>query len=105
MLSYTFGISPLGIEKRLDAHNELYEKVANMRERIAFYGDLLAQSALNGERVPYAEVINRAIYEDVPIDSVLRSFKTRLSKDMSDLIERQWDLKTRWRIQQSRGLF
>lgn len=104
-LAYTFGVSPLSIEKRLDAHNELYEKTNAMRERISFYGDLLAQSVIRGGRVPYAEVINRCMYEDVPLDSVIRSFKSRLSKEYSDLIERRWDLATRVRLQQTRGLY
>ena len=102
---YSLGIVPLDIEKRYAAHNELYERTSNMRERIQFYGDLLAQATMAGGRVPFAEVVNRAMYEDVPLDSVLRSMKSRLSKENSDLINRRWDAKTRWGIMQSRGLF
>jgi hypothetical protein len=101
---HTLGITPLEIEKQMDAHNELYEDTQKLRDRITFYGKLGAEASARGDYKTFGEIVRRAFAEGVPLDSLSRSVKTRQGKMESDLIDRRWSAGTAYQIRRHRGL-
>jgi hypothetical protein len=103
-LLHTVGISPLHLEKQMDAHNELYEDMDKMRARIQFYGNLGAEAIEDQRWADVTEIVRRATAEQVPHDSLAKSIQGRRYKLDSDLYDRKFRDALSFRMRQQRQL-
>jgi hypothetical protein len=103
-LSHWLGLTPLEVEKQMDAHNELYEDTNKIRERLSFYGALGADAILSRRYDLLTEITRKAAGEGLMLDSLANSIQTRIGKQTSDQRDRQWDLFTQGRMMRQRGL-
>ena len=85
------GFQPNRIARAYEQMDILFADQAERREAISAFGEMLAQAEQRGDMAAIQNVLMRAQYAGVPIDSVLRSADSRLAKRDEGLLERQFN--------------
>lgn len=100
-LGLTLGLRPVDIEKSFTVSTELWEKQNEMQEKVASFGDALAEARMTRNRRRVREVQRQAVIAGVPLDSVERSAAARREKAMTEIHERQFEVYPRRQMEKA----
>jgi hypothetical protein len=100
-IAFSMGATPLDIEKNYAIQNQLWEDQAKTKALIGDYGEALAL-AWQRKDYPAVNALWREVYENgVPMGSVSSSMVTRMRNETEPLMDRQFDLLKKSRMERA----
>lgn len=85
---YALGLNPVDTEKQMIVSDKLWRDQDAMRNAVQAYGK--AMEAAEGDPEGMRAVMLRAMADGVPLDSIIKSTKSRQAKSQKDMLSRQF---------------
>ena len=103
-LAYTFSFNPRRIDLGYALQEKLWADQTARRDATAAAGEAMAEAQEAGAWHEVHSIMERAMLQGLPMDSVAASAKTRLARGAEDVISRQFDAEAQLAAQRM-GLY